>query len=316
MTDADDSTRLSRRGPDPSDQPEDSTQLVSRRDRRNAVAPATTDATAIVSREKTTAPADETVIVDRAPAAQTVAPDDADDRTALVRRPVEAPSPEKAPPPEEPEDGTLLVRRPAPTPDATVVVTRASPVTAVDDDEDEHTILTPRSPATVAQLEDDDTVLRPRDEPQDATALRRRDRPATAASDTDAGADADDTVLRPRDTVADDATSLSPRGTKAGASPRLTRARRGAARQTASFAPDAETDRTPARERYAIRTPTITAAPASTASASPVVDIGDGGLAARIARRRATRTRLTVLAGVSAVVFLGSIVGLATLLSI
>ncbi len=312
MTDADDSTRLSRRGPDQGEQPEDSTQLVSRRDRRNASASAATDATAIVSRETPAAPVDETVIVDRAPAAPAVAPEDVDDRTALVRRPVDAPapSPEKAPPAEDPEDGTLLVRRAAPT-DATVVVPRATPVTAVDDDdEDEHTILTPRSPAAVDALDTDDTVLRPRDEPQDATLLRRRDRPA------DADADADDTVLRPRDAVSDDATSLSPRGTKAGASPRLTRARRGGAAQTASFAPDAETDRTPARERYAIRTPTITAAPKSTASASPVVDIGDGGLAARIARRRATRTRLTVLASVSAVVLLGSIVGLATLLSI
>ncbi|GAB3156474.1 hypothetical protein GCM10027058_30640 [Microbacterium neimengense] len=315
MTDADDSTRLSRRGPDQSEQPEDSTQLVSRRDRRNASASAATDATAIVSRETPAAPADETVIVDRAPAAPTVAPEDVDDRTALVRRPVEAPSPEKAPPPDEAEDGTLLVRRAAPTTDATVVVPRTTPVSAVDDDdEDEHTILTPRSPSAIDALDTDDTVLRPRDEPQDATLLRRRDRPANA--DADADADADDTVLRPRDAVADDATSLSPRGTKAGASPRLTRARRGGAAQTASFAPDAQTDRTPARERYAIRTPTITAAPASTASASQVVDIGDGGLAARIARRRATRTRLTVLASVSAVVFLGSIVGLATLLSI
>lgn len=313
MTDADDSTRLSRRGPDQGEQPEDSTQLVSRRDRRNASALTATDATAIVSRETPAAPADETVIVDRAPAAPTATPEDVDDRTALVRRPVEAPSPEKAPPADEPEDGTLLLRRADPPPDATVVVARATPVSAAnDDDEDEHTILTPRSPAAIDALDTDDTVLRARDEPQDATLLRHRDRPA----DADADADADATELRPRDTVADDATSLSPRGTKAGASPRLTRARRGSARQTASFAPDAETDRTPARERYAIRTPTIAAAPASTASASPAVDIGDGGLAARIARRRATRTRLTVLASVSAVVFLGSIVGLATLLSI
>jgi hypothetical protein len=281
MTDADDSTRLSHRGADASEQPEDSTQLVSRRDRRNASA-ATTDATAIVPRE-TPALADETVIVDRASVAPAAA-EDADDRTALVRRPV-----------------------PAPTTDATVIVPRVAPVPAshVTEDDDEHTILTPRSPQAADEL-DDDTVLRPRDEPQDATLLRRRDRPA----------DADDTVLRPRDAVADDATSLSPREKKAGSSTRLTRARRGAAMQTASFAPDAETDRTPARERYAIRTPTIAAAPATADAASPVVDIGDGGLAARIARRRATRTRLTVLAGVSAVVFVGSIVGLATLLSI
>lgn len=313
MTDPDASTRLSRRGPGTTEQPEDSTQLVSRRDRRNASAAAeTTDATAIVSRETPVPPADETVIAHRPSSAQTVAPEDVDDRTALVRRPVEAQAPplEEAPPSDEPEDGTLLVRRPAPPADATVVVPRSLPAPAADEeDDDEHTILTPRSPATVDALDADDTVLRPRDEPQDATLLRRRDRPA------DADADADDTVLRPRDGVADDATSLSPRGTKAGTSPRLTRARRGAARQTASFAPDAETDRTPARERYAIRTPTITSAP-TPAAASPIVDVGDGGLAARIARRRATRTRLTVLAGVSAVVFVGSIVGLATLLSI
>lgn len=310
MTDPDDSTRLSRREPGPAEQSEDSTQLVSRRDRRNASASAeASDATVIVSRERPAPHADETVIVDRPPAAPTVAPEEVDDRTALVRRPAEAqaPPPEKAPPSDEPEDGTLLVRRPAPTADTTVVVSRSLPVPAADDEDDEHTVLTPRPPATVDAIDTDDTVLRPRDEPQDATLLRRRDRPADA--------DADDTVLRPRDAVSDDATSLSPRGTKADASPRLTRVRRGAARQTASFAPDAETDRTPARERYAIRTPTITAAP-STAPASPVVDIGDGGLAARIARRRATRTRLTVLASVSAVVFVGSIVGLATLLSI
>ena len=47
MTDADDSTRLSRRGPDQGEQPEDSTQLVSRRDRRNASAAAATDADAV-----------------------------------------------------------------------------------------------------------------------------------------------------------------------------------------------------------------------------------------------------------------------------
>ncbi|UIN31657.1 hypothetical protein [Microbacterium binotii] len=311
MTEPDDSTRLSRREPGATDQPEDSTQLVSRRDRRNASAAAeATDATAIVSRETPAPPVDETVIVDRSPTAATVTAADVEDRTALVRRPAEAeaPSPEEAPPSDELEDGTLLVRRPAPPTDATVVVARSLPTPAAHaEDEDEHTILTPRSPASVDPLDEDDTVLRPRDEPQDATLLRRRDRPTDA--------DADDTVLRPRDAVADDATSLSLRGATAGASPRLTRARRGAARQTTSFAPDAETDRTPARERYAIRTPTITSAPA-TAAASPVVDIGDGGLAARIARRRATRTRLTVLAGVSAVVFVGSIVGLATLLSI
>jgi len=312
MTDADDNTRLSRRGPDASEQPEDSTQLVSRRDRRNA-SPPPADATAIVPREAPAPPADETVIVDRASTASPPA-EDADDRTALVRRPTSSPSPsaDQAPISDEPDDGTLLVRRPAPATDATAVVRRAEPVPAADDDE--HTILTPRSPVTTDELDTDDTVLRPRDEPQDATLLRRRERPANAAADADA--DADDTVLRPRDAVAEDATSLSPRGATSAAAPRLTRARRSVATQTESFAPDAQTDRTPARERYAIRTPTITAAPTSTASAPEVVDLGDGGLAARIARRRATRTRLTVLAGVSAVVFVGSIVGLATLLSI
>lgn len=302
MSDADENTRLSRRAPETNEQPEDSTQLVSRRDRRNAAA-GTTDDTVIVSRPAppATSPADETVIVDRR-AAPPAAVDEPDDRTQLVQRPVSAAA-------DDPDDGTLLVRRPAA--EAGAETTTAAPPAAPRPEplDDEHTVLTPRG-AGPAPRDTDDTVLRPRDEPADETLLRRRERPAEA--DTDA--DADDTVLRRRDGVDDDATSLADRGSNPAAAPRLTRARRGAAQETASFAPDAATDRTPARERYAIRTRTIDAAPTA-AAAAPVVDVGDGGLAARIARRRATRTRLAVLAGVSSVVFVGAIVGLATLLS-
>ena len=104
MTDADDNTRLSRRGPDASEQPEDSTQLVSRRDRRNA-SPPPADATAIVPREAPAPPADETVMVNRASTASPPA-EDADDRTALVRRPASSPSPsaDQAPISDEPDE--------------------------------------------------------------------------------------------------------------------------------------------------------------------------------------------------------------------
>jgi hypothetical protein len=249
-----------------------------------------------------------------------------DDATRLTARTPDAAG--------EPDDATQLVRRPAPPlDDATRVVERPAAVEEPADD----TVLRPRRveepadetllrPRTVDEPADD-TVLRPRtvEEPVDDTVLRPRTPEAPADETllrrrppTDVEAPADDTVLRPRGDAPADATRLARReaDVPADGTRRTPRSRRAAARETASFAPDATTDRTPATERYAIRTPTVVAVPTAAPTASPAVDAGDGGLAARIVRRRAVRTRLTVLIAVSGAVFVAAVAGLVTLLSL
>ncbi len=230
--------------------------------------------------------------------------DAADDGTQLVRRRRDrrAPIEQHAP---LIDDDTVLARRPT-----------AETADAPDDD----TVLRPRTPAAETEQDEATRLVRRPSEPADDTLLSSRAPGGDTVDDTVLSRRAEDpddaTLLRPRrDAAADDATRLTRRGpTLQEQTRRRPRARR-PGRETASFAPGADAERAAATERYAIRTPAIVTAPPRSASA-PLVDVGDGGLAARIQRRRRMRTGLIVLTSVSAAVLLGAIATLVTLLGL
>lgn len=336
MNDDDERTRITARD-DPAD---DGTQLVRRRS-RSTPAPA-----AVVEQQAETPVDDATQLVRRAaptpPSAATVDDTvDPDDATQLVRRAAPAPAPVADPPADTPDDATQLVRRapaapvaepletaPAPDVDDATQLVRRAPTPAADapaPDADDSTRIVSRdtAPAPAPAPEDaaapeERTLLRRRaPAPADETRLTRRERaarPGTAPREDVPADDATRLTKRPvaverdrrtRSTDADapdDGTALSPRGRTATAA--------------ATYAPAADVDTAPAIERYAIRAPRVAAAlPLSTAPA-PEAAVGDGGLTARLARRRALRTRLTIVGAASAVVFAGSLVGLIALIAV
>jgi hypothetical protein len=305
------------------------------------------DRTRIVARGADPSPAadepdDGTLLVQRP--ATDAAPEEPDDGTLLVQRPATSPAPEDrtrvvprpagAPVPQEPEDGTLLVRRPAadaePTvaPDDSTRHTRrpadplpaADPAVAVEPAPDDATRLT-RRPAPP-----EDRTLLTRRPAADPVPESGRDPDAVAADSADdddtrlgaratADADAERTRLAvrrgPRDAPAD-GTALSPRSRR---SARTRAAKAKAAAEALPALPPEPVDERPVTERYAIRTRQVDAAPAVAAVPSAAVTTGDGGLSARTARRRALRTRLTVLFSTAAVLTVGSIVGLVLLIA-
>jgi hypothetical protein len=190
------------------------------------------------------------------------------------------------------DDATRLTRRP-PAPDDRTRITRRP---------------APEQPVPSRDATDSAT-----DDPDDSTRLGSRGGAATE----DAG-DAERTRLggrRGRSDVPADGTALSPRSRRS-ARTRAAKAKAQASLSPAQVAPEpATTDERPAKERYAIRTRQVEAAPPVADTADPASTTGDGGLAARIARRRTLRTRLTVLVSAAAALTVGSLVGLVLLIA-
>jgi hypothetical protein len=285
---------------------------------------------------------DRTRVVARDASAVPPAAEEPEDGTLLVRPPAAAPPQPTTPVPDDPDDGTLLVRRPsaeaAPTPEPddstrltrrTANVPRDVPTADVPDDAaDDATRLTrrpappedrtriTRRPASDRATPAPASAITPDAEPagDDRTQLGAR-RPADAS-------DAERTRLGQRRTGGDapaEGTALSPRSRRSArtrAAKARAKAEAGLIAESLPSTPVLPTDDRPVMERYAIRTRQVDDAPAATDAAdAPTVGTGDGGLAARIERRRALRTRLIVLVSTTAALIVGSFVGLVLLIA-
>jgi hypothetical protein len=305
--DPDDGTLLVRRPPDapkptapvPED-PDDGTLLVRRPSAETAPTPEPDDSTRL-TRRTANLPADITAADDPG--------DIAEDATRLTRRPAPASVAEPIAEDAEAEprtaesavaepvadDATRLTRRPAPPEDRTRITRRPAPDRV--------------TPAPAPGAEADADVDAAAD---DRTQLGAR-RPADAA-------DAERTRLGLRRTGGDapaEGTALSPRSRRSARTRAAkAKAKAGLTAESLPSAPPLPVDERPVTERYAIRTRQVDDAPVATDSAAtPTVGTGDGGLAARIERRRALRTRLIVLVSTAAALTVGSFVGLVLLIA-